>query len=142
MSAVLPHLEITPQRPDWLAGAPGFEPGNGGIKIQVVRIIYHAHSEKVRKLDLSLFKRLAGISERRDKRRAVIVSRPPLPSRGKGQGSNVFGRAARKAALRAATNVLSITADPVSVPMIAGLVYLITSRRNFSDVENRFRRPC
>src|SRR5258708_39576529 len=26
MSAVLPHLEITPQRPDWLAGAPGFEP--------------------------------------------------------------------------------------------------------------------
>src|SRR6266478_8480009 len=32
MSAVLPHLEITPQRPDWLAGAPGFEPGNGGIK--------------------------------------------------------------------------------------------------------------
>jgi hypothetical protein len=31
MSAVLPHLEITPQRPDWLAGAPGFEPGNGGI---------------------------------------------------------------------------------------------------------------
>ena len=33
MSAVLPHLEITPQRPDWLAGVPGFEPGNGGIKI-------------------------------------------------------------------------------------------------------------
>src|SRR5712671_3287420 len=32
-SAVLPHLEITPQRPDWLAGAPGFEPGNGGIKL-------------------------------------------------------------------------------------------------------------
>ena len=26
MSAVLPHLEITPQRPDWLAGAGGFEP--------------------------------------------------------------------------------------------------------------------
>jgi hypothetical protein len=23
-----------PQRPDWLAGAPGFEPGNGGIKIR------------------------------------------------------------------------------------------------------------
>src|SRR6185436_626688 len=22
------------QRPDWLAGAPGFEPGNGGIKIR------------------------------------------------------------------------------------------------------------
>src|SRR5258708_23551014 len=35
MSAVLPHLEITPQRPHWLAGAPGFEPGNGGIKIPV-----------------------------------------------------------------------------------------------------------
>ena len=40
MSAVLPHLEITPQRPRWLAGVPGFEPGNDGIKIQVVRIIY------------------------------------------------------------------------------------------------------
>src|SRR6266436_4284305 len=26
MSAVLPHLEITPQRPHWLAGARGFEP--------------------------------------------------------------------------------------------------------------------
>ncbi len=26
-------MAITPQRPDWLAGAPGFEPGNGGIKI-------------------------------------------------------------------------------------------------------------
>ena len=25
MSAVLPHLEITPQRPDWLAGHVGFE---------------------------------------------------------------------------------------------------------------------
>src|ERR1700722_17577670 len=25
MSAVLPHLEITPQRPDWLAGHIGFE---------------------------------------------------------------------------------------------------------------------
>jgi len=28
-----------PQRPDWLAGAPGLEPGNGGIKIQMVRVI-------------------------------------------------------------------------------------------------------
>ena len=34
MPAVLTHLEITPWRPDWLAGAPGFEPGNGGIKIR------------------------------------------------------------------------------------------------------------
>jgi hypothetical protein len=24
----------TPKRGDWLAGAPGFEPGNGGIKIR------------------------------------------------------------------------------------------------------------
>jgi hypothetical protein len=32
MSAVLPHPETMP-RPHWLAGAPGFEPGNGGIKI-------------------------------------------------------------------------------------------------------------
>jgi hypothetical protein len=28
MSMVLAHPEITPQRPLWLAGAPGFEPGN------------------------------------------------------------------------------------------------------------------
>jgi Transposase domain (DUF772) len=34
MSAVLTHREITLQRPDCLAGAPGFEPGNGGIKIR------------------------------------------------------------------------------------------------------------
>src|SRR5258708_14443046 len=34
MLAVLPHLEITPPRPHCLAGAPGFEPGNGGIKIR------------------------------------------------------------------------------------------------------------
>ena len=27
-------------RLNMLAGAPGFEPGNGGIKIQVVRVIY------------------------------------------------------------------------------------------------------
>src|SRR5260370_41902472 len=39
MSAVLPHLEITPRRPDWLAGAPGFEPGNGGIKIRKTPLI-------------------------------------------------------------------------------------------------------
>src|SRR5258706_2688546 len=39
MSAVLPHLEITPQRPHWLAGAPGFEPGNGGIKIHKTLLI-------------------------------------------------------------------------------------------------------
>src|SRR5713101_8676097 len=45
----------------------------------------NAHSEKVWKFDLSPFMRLAGISERRDKRRAVIVRRPPLPSEGKGQ---------------------------------------------------------
>ncbi len=31
MSAVFTDSEITPQRPHWLAGAPGFEPGNGGI---------------------------------------------------------------------------------------------------------------
>src|SRR6266446_231537 len=37
MSAVLTHGEITPPRPNWLAGAPGFEPGNGGIKIRCRR---------------------------------------------------------------------------------------------------------
>src|SRR5665647_3796485 len=34
MSAVFVHQEITAQRLDWLAGAPGFEPGDGGIKIR------------------------------------------------------------------------------------------------------------
>jgi hypothetical protein len=34
MSAILPHLETTPRRPDWLAGAGGFEPPHGGIKIR------------------------------------------------------------------------------------------------------------
>src|ERR1700730_4484629 len=34
MSAVLTYPEITLQRPDCVAGAPGFEPGNGGIKIR------------------------------------------------------------------------------------------------------------
>jgi hypothetical protein len=32
MSALPTQWEITPQIPDWLAGAPGFEPGNGRIK--------------------------------------------------------------------------------------------------------------
>jgi hypothetical protein len=36
-----------PQRPHWLAGAPGFEPGNGGIKIQVVRVIYQWTFRKI-----------------------------------------------------------------------------------------------
>ena len=34
MSRILSNAELTPQRPDWVAGAPGFEPGNGGIKIR------------------------------------------------------------------------------------------------------------
>ena len=30
-----------------MAGAPGFEPGNGGIKIQVVRVIYQRPFRKI-----------------------------------------------------------------------------------------------
>ena len=71
-------------------------------------MIYQRYAEKVRKFDLSPFKGLTGISERRDKRRAGSVRRPPLPFRGRGEGSNIFVRAARKAALRAATNALSM----------------------------------
>jgi hypothetical protein len=41
-----------------MAGAPGLEPGNGGIKIQVVRVLISTHSEKMWKFDLNLFKRL------------------------------------------------------------------------------------
>ena len=39
MSHVFLQTGQGPQRPDWLAGAPGLEPGNGGIKIQMVRVI-------------------------------------------------------------------------------------------------------
>src|SRR5450759_1290726 len=35
MSVLLAHPEMTPQRLDCLAGAGGFEPPNGGIKIRV-----------------------------------------------------------------------------------------------------------
>src|SRR5215510_3099994 len=34
MTWFLTHPDIARQRPHWLAGAPGFEPGNGGIKIR------------------------------------------------------------------------------------------------------------
>jgi hypothetical protein len=33
---VLTHPETPAQRPHRLAGAPGFEPGNGGIKISLI----------------------------------------------------------------------------------------------------------
>ena len=36
MSAVLANREIKPRRQDWLAGAGGFEPPHGGIKIRTV----------------------------------------------------------------------------------------------------------
>jgi hypothetical protein len=63
MSAVLPHLEITPQRPDWLAGAPGFEPGNGGIKSPNSVYSNNGHSEKTRDSGLFPINRLGGSSE-------------------------------------------------------------------------------
>jgi hypothetical protein len=34
-----------------LAGAPGFEPGNGGIKIQVVRVIYQCAFRKIAEIE-------------------------------------------------------------------------------------------
>jgi hypothetical protein len=33
-------------RQDWVAGAPGFEPGNGGIKIRLFRVIYQSPFRK------------------------------------------------------------------------------------------------
>src|SRR6266436_3534718 len=53
MSEVLPHPEITPRRPDWLAGAPGFAPRNGGIKSLNSVYSNNGHSEKTR--DSGLF---------------------------------------------------------------------------------------
>src|SRR4051812_34436803 len=38
------------QRSDWLAGAPGLEPGNGGIKIQVIRLICQSVFRKSAKI--------------------------------------------------------------------------------------------
>jgi hypothetical protein len=38
---------MCPERtPHWLAGAPGFELGNGGIKIQVVHVIFERIVQK------------------------------------------------------------------------------------------------
>src|ERR1700759_4679145 len=34
VSEIFPRNENGPGRPRWLAGAPGFEPGDGGIKIR------------------------------------------------------------------------------------------------------------
>src|SRR5467141_2045088 len=72
MSAVLPHLEITPQRPDWLAGSPGFEPGNGGIKIHIVHQTYQGAFRK--------------IAEIRPKSHQEVSSRFEMKARAAGQG--------------------------------------------------------
>src|SRR5713226_10159 len=101
MPTVLTHPETTAQRPHWLAGVGGFEPPYGGIKIQVVRIISQLIPKKCGKFDLSAFRRLTGISERRDKGRAVIVAGLLCPLEAE-EGSNVFGRCPN-AALRSAT---------------------------------------
>src|SRR5712671_367622 len=69
MSAVLPHLEITPQRPHWLAGAPGFEPGNGGIKIRCPTTCLRAKARAIG----SLFLLAAKLSERRRLRGRLIT---------------------------------------------------------------------
>src|SRR5712671_6684679 len=69
MSAVLPHLEITPQRPHWLAGAPGFEPGNGGIKIRCPTTCLRV---KARAIGI-LFLLAAKLSERRRLRGRLIT---------------------------------------------------------------------
>jgi hypothetical protein len=41
MSCVLTHVEAPPERPHWLAWAPGFEPGYGGVKIPLHLINTH-----------------------------------------------------------------------------------------------------
>ena len=40
------HSHVSWWRPDWLAGAGGLEPPNGGIKIQVFRVIYQCAFRK------------------------------------------------------------------------------------------------
>ena len=61
---------IFPGRRKWpaerLAGAPGFEPGNGGIKIHVVCIVYQWAFRKIVRIHPNLINRLASISEWRD----------------------------------------------------------------------------
>ena len=39
--------KVETERPDSVAGAPGFEPGNGGIKIQLVRGTYQYAFRKI-----------------------------------------------------------------------------------------------
>jgi hypothetical protein len=70
--------------PDCLAGAPGLGPGNGGIKIQVVRVIYQSEFR------INPIKRLAGISECRDASRTL--SRP-LSSEGRGHKFRILSGA-------------------------------------------------
>jgi hypothetical protein len=47
MSPVLGMPGNLGERPRWLAGAPGFEPGNGGIKIRLVCMIYQGPFRKI-----------------------------------------------------------------------------------------------
>jgi hypothetical protein len=46
-AAVLTHPETTAPRPRWLAGAPGFEPGNGGIKIRLEIPVFRPSFRKI-----------------------------------------------------------------------------------------------
>jgi hypothetical protein len=49
------RAEMGPERPHWLAGAPGFEPGNGGIKISlIIQLFQGAFGKKSQKCPLAI----------------------------------------------------------------------------------------
>src|SRR2546428_6959201 len=50
MSTVLTQPEMTAPRPHCVAGAPGFEPGNGGIKSTFSAFHFNDHSETSREI--------------------------------------------------------------------------------------------
>jgi hypothetical protein len=57
------RAEMGPERPHWLAGAPGFEPGNGGIKSSHFPLFIKGRSEKSREFGINPFNGLPDISE-------------------------------------------------------------------------------
>jgi hypothetical protein len=82
-----------PQRPDWLAGAPGLEPGNGGIKIQAVRVIYQCAFRKMAEIQpqpAQEVRRYFGMPEWKSRISPRGASCPP---KAEVTSSNLVGRA-------------------------------------------------
>jgi hypothetical protein len=53
MSKVLLHPETTTQRPDWLAGVAGFEPGNDGTKAKQNPLAYRCDNVSIQSFGVS-----------------------------------------------------------------------------------------